>query len=106
MKIKVGDILYRPPYKYNSEISQYIVEKVAKKYIYLKDCSDPISIDSLSYECKNYSQFNYKLYTSIKEIEDEKRVVFLYNTIGKLFNSYKHSFDLETLESIAKILEV
>lgn len=83
--ISIGQILYREKSNRNSlfEIEEFEVSKIGKKYFYLKGLGErfPIRKETLTYECKNYTQHNFKLYKTKQEILDNREK---YNLINKL----------------------
>ncbi len=50
-------ILYRNTGK---DIEEYTVDTVGIKYFTCTKNKDKLNIDNLTYECKNYSQYNYQ----------------------------------------------
>jgi len=109
MAIEIGQPLYRQMTgRYsNGEIKEYIVEKIAKKYIYLKDNERyKIQKDTLKYVCENYSQQNFQLYESKQEILDINEKNKLFELIRKSFDwsGNINNFSLEQLREINKII--
>ena len=61
-------------------------------------------IETLSYEDPDYSQNNFKLYTSLQAIEDEKKLKELSIKISNHFRGY--GYPVLTLEQAEKIIEI
>jgi DNA-binding MarR family transcriptional regulator len=102
----VGQILFkREKSAYDGgSIKEYKITKIGKKYFECEGLRHRFNISNLTYECKDYSQFNYTLYRSIKEIEEEDEYNNLLKQIREDFRSYKLSFTLEQLRKINLII--
>lgn len=101
--IVVGQILYR---ELKTSIKEYTVTKVGRKYLECANLEDKISIDTLKYENKNYSQSNYQMYRSKQEILDKNEMNSLFSKIKHSFSDYTHNgkFTIEQLRQIADIV--
>lgn len=107
--IEVGQTVYRiyTNYRKESEIREYEVSAVKRKYFYLKGCSDtPIVLENLMYESKEYSQANFRVYLSKQEILDEYEYSALHSELSSLFSRFtsKTNFTLKQLRDAARIL--
>jgi hypothetical protein len=102
----VGQILFkREKSAYNGgSIKEYKITKIGKKYFECEGLRERFNVSDLYYECKNYSQNNYKLYMSVKEIEEEDEYNNLLKQIREDFRSYSPSFTLEQLRKINLII--
>lgn len=110
MKLKIGQKLYRAPHRYSKEITEYTVTKIGKKNFEVSpnfDRGGKFVIETLSYVDRDYSQCNFKLYLSVKEIEDEKRLTELRNKIAGYFRGYEApNLTMEQSEKIIEILGI
>jgi hypothetical protein len=102
----VGQILFkREKSAYNGgSIKEYKITKIGKKYFECEGLKHKFNISNLTYECKDYSQLNYTLYRSVKEIEEEDEYNNLLKQIREDFRSYSPSFTLEQLRKINLII--
>lgn len=101
-KITIGQVLYR---NNRTSIKEYTVTSIGKKYFYCDDDDKrPYSLITLDYKSKEYSQHNYQLYLTVKEIEDENRTRKLFSECKAAFTGYVNTFTLPQLERIHAII--
>lgn len=108
----VGQKLYREVFFRTgpSEIKEYEVESIARKYFYLKELGRhyPVDKKTLWYEDKNYSQSNFHLYVDKQSILDRREKERLKANLQRHFswdgNSNKNT--LEELREAAKVLRI
>jgi len=105
----VGQLLFREVFSRNSpaKIRSYEVEKIGKKFIYLKNLqNNPVNIDNLKYESKNYSQNNIQFYLTEQEILDKNERLHIIDKIRKSFDwqSNTSNFTLNQSRDVVKTL--
>lgn len=109
-KIYVGQTVYRKKTDYrggwSGEVSECQVERIGKKYFYLKnDNGSPISLNTLRYE-SNYSSLSFRVYLSKQEILDEVETSNLISSIRKTFDYYGSvDLPLSALREIQSIID-
>jgi hypothetical protein len=107
-EIKIGDTLYRPPYKHNRLIEKFTVTSIGRKYFYCNYQKEtPFDKTTLAFEDKTYSQFNFRLYRSEQEILDERDANEIYDKLRKAFSYYRNpNYSLEELKHIQSFLNI
>lgn len=111
MELEIGKKVYIPVYERNSKpsIKEAVITKIGKKYFYLNndEKNHPVLIIDNTYHCKNYSQYNFTVYESEKEITDIWDLKFIAEKISKFFSwsgNYKH-LTIDQLKEIERIIE-
>lgn len=109
--IREGQVLYKETYgRYiTTRIETVTVSKIGRKYFYLlEDDSHPINKETLKYEDKNYSQHDFQLYRTEKEILDRREKSELFESLRKAFDwsSKSTNYTLEQLREVFKILNL
>lgn len=104
MELKIGQILYR---RNGDSVKEYEIEKIGRKYFYTKRSDYPISKETLKYESKEYSQYNFQLFLDKQTILDKTERDKLFNNIGLLFRNYTvpDCLTLPILRTISNIIE-
>jgi len=105
----VGQFLFREIVSRYSptEIKSYEIDKIGKKFIYVKGLDkNPINIQDLKYENRNYSQNNIQFYLTEQEILDKNEKQNLIDKIRKSFDwqSNTSNFTLNQLRDVVKTL--
>ena len=109
MKIQVGQKVYLKPIGNKVRISQNIreseIEKIGKKYFYLKGFNrEKFSMEDMM-NVSNYVS-DWKVYLSIQEIEYEKEYNQLFENIRKTFDHWSGvNFTLDQLRRIKEIID-
>lgn len=105
----IGMKLYREVThrSFPTEIKEYTVKKIARKYFYLNEIDNEINIETFKYQDKVYSQSSFQLYRTKEEIEDRHERDRLWSMLYKHFSGYNRSVNtVEQLRKVCNILEI
>lgn len=101
MKLKVGDKLY------DGNAEEWDIVSVGVKYCTAKKGygEKKVSIESLRYTDKKYSQHSIQFYLTKQEILDKKEMSNTYSEICRYFyTNYTNKLSLEQLRQIKQII--
>ena len=98
--LKVGQIFY------NYDLKEFVVSKIFNKYFECEDRWGRFVIETLKFDCPNYTQNQFQLYVSKQEILDIKERQELVSEIKKIFWGWgKINLSLEQLRKISEIIK-
>jgi len=88
----------------DGDIKEVTVSKVGRKYFQVEEMYNTrFSIEEMLDDAGKYTS-RWKVYPSMREIEDERESYELHNKIKQQFSTYRPNYSLETLREIYRIL--
>lgn len=98
--LTIGQILY------DYKLREFRINKIGNKYFECEDRWGRFVIETLKFDCPNYTQNQFQLYVSKQEILDIKERQELVSEIKKIFWGWgKINLSLEQLRKISEIIK-